>query len=102
MQSRFDTEARIAVTQAADIARELDHAEVGPDHLLLGLLANPRGTAYSALTDHGLTLDAARAIVAERHVDPVGESEAGEGPAPSAYDDDREALRAIGIVLDRV
>ena len=102
MQSRFDTEARIAVTQAADIARELGHREVGPDHLLLGLLANPRGTAYTALTDHGLTLDTARDIVAERHVDPVDQTEPGEEPETSAYDDDREALRAIGIDLDRV
>jgi len=102
MNTRFDTEARIAVTQAADIARELGHREVGPDHLLLGLLANPRGTAYATLTDHGLALGAARDLVAERHVDPVEETEPGEEPETSAYDDDREALRAIGIDLDRV
>ena len=81
MQSRFDTEARIAVAQAADIARELGHTEVGPDHLLLGLLANARGTAYAALTDHGLRLDAAREIVADQHVDPVDEP---EPPTPTA------------------
>jgi hypothetical protein len=105
MQSRFDTEARIAVTQAADIARELGHTEVGPDHLLLGLLANARGTAYAALTDHGLRLDAARQIVADQHVDPVDEPETAESDsqaAPTSYDEDREALRAIGIDLDRV
>jgi hypothetical protein len=102
MYTRFDTDARVAATQAADIARELGHREVGPDHLLLGLLANPRGTAYAALWDHGLHLDSAREIVAERHVDPVDETEPGEEPETSAYDDDREALRAIGIDLDRV
>ena len=103
MHSRFDTEARIAVAQAADIARELGHTEVGPDHLLLGLLANPRGTAYAALTDHGLRLDAAREIVAAQHVDPVDESETGDAEtAPTSYDEDREALRAIGIDLERV
>ncbi len=106
MNTRFDTEARIAVTQAADIARELGHREVGPDHLLLGLLANPRGTAYAALTEHGLSLDPARDLVAQTrvqtHVDPVDEPEPGEEPETSAYDDDREALRAIGIDLDRV
>ena len=107
MQSRFDTEARIAVAQAADIARELGHTEVGPDHLLLGLLANARGTAYAALTDHGLRLDAAREIVAAQHVDPVDEPDTdgddrGRRPAPTSYDEDREALRAIGIDLDRV
>ena len=107
MQSRFDTEARIAVAQAADIARELGHTEVGPDHLLLGLLANARGTAYAALTDHGLRLDAAREIVAAQHVDPVDEPETAEvdgdaDTAPTSYDEDREALRAIGIDLDLV
>jgi hypothetical protein len=107
MQSRFDTEARIAVAQAADIARELGHTEVGPDHLLLGLLANARGTAYAALTDHGLRLDAAREIVAAQHVDPVDEPanadvEDDADSAPTSYDEDREALRAIGIDLDRV
>ncbi len=107
MQSRFDTEARIAVAQAADIARELGHTEVGPDHLLLGLLANARGTAYAALTDHGLRLDAAREIVAAQHVDLVDEPETPDidgdaDAAPTSYDEDREALRAIGIDLDRV
>ena len=107
MNTRFDTEARIAVTQAADIARELGHREVGPHHLLLGLLANPRGAAYAALTEHGLRLDAARDLVARSHADgrrscrrarPGGPT----SPQTSAYDDDREALRAIGIDLDRV
>jgi len=102
MQSRFDTEARIAVTQAADIARELGHTEVGPDHLLLGLLANARGTAFAVLTDHGLRLDTAREVVATHHVDPVDEPESDDDPTPTSYDDDREALRAIGIDLDRV
>ena len=106
MHPRFDTEARIAVAQAADIARELAHTEVGPDHLLLGLLANPRGTAYAALTDHGLRLDAAREIVAAQHVDHVPDHQQDpetDRPAEqTSYDDDREALRAIGIDLDRV
>jgi hypothetical protein len=107
MQTRFDTEARIAVTQAADIARELGHREVGPGHLLAGLLANPRGTAYAALHDHGLELEPTRALVATHHVDPEAESDhdhdSGEQSADSAgYDEDREALKAIGIDLDRV
>ena len=101
MHTRFDTESRIAVAQATDIARELGHREVGPGHLLLGLLANPRGTAYAALWDHGVNLDAARDLVATHHVDPEpepdDEPEQGEG-----YDEDREALKAIGIDLDRV
>jgi hypothetical protein len=103
MHTRFDTESRIAVAQAADIAREMGHREIGPGHLLLGLLANPRGTAYAALWDHGLNLDTARDLVAANHVDPEPEPDhtTGPGSAPG-YDDDREALEAIGIDLDRV
>jgi hypothetical protein len=103
MNSRFDTESRIAVAQATDIARELGHREVGPDHLLLGLLANPRGTAYAALWDHGINLDSARDLVAAHHVDPEPETDESREPedAPD-YAEDREALKAIGIDLDRV
>jgi len=106
MQTRLDTESRIAVAQATDIARELGHGEVGPGHLLLGLLANPRGTAYAALWDHGINLDTARDLVAQHHVEPEpqpdesGESDA--SPQTPDYAEDREALKAIGIDLDRV
>jgi len=102
MYTRFDTESRIAVAQATDIARELGHREVGPGHLLLGLLANPRGTAYAALRDHGLDLDGAREIVATHHVEADPEPEDAADGETRGYDDDREALKAIGIDLDRV
>jgi hypothetical protein len=105
MHTRFDTESRIAVAQAADIARELGHREVGPGHLLLGLLANPRGTAYAALRDHGIDLDSAREIVATHHVETEPDTDdthdAPEGDT-GGYAEDREALKAIGIDLDRV
>ena len=105
MYTRFDTESRIAVAQATDIARELGHQEVGPGHLLLGLLANPRGTAYVALRDHGLDLDSARETVATHHVEAEPEPQdtgAAGGGETSGYAEDREALKAIGIDLDRV
>lgn len=103
MHTRFDTEARVAVAQAVDITRELGHQEVGPGHLLLGLLANPRGAAYAALRDHGINLDGAREIVATHHVDAGSETdETTESGESSGYAEDREALKAIGIDLDRV
>jgi hypothetical protein len=106
MHTRFDTESRIAVAQATDIARELGHREVGPGHLLLGLLANPRGTAYAALRDHGLDLDTARDLVAQHHVEAEPETdepgESADSTAAPDYAEDREALKAIGIDLDRV
>jgi hypothetical protein len=105
MHTRFDTESKIAVTQAADIAHELGHRQVGPGHLLAGLLANPRGTAYAALRDHGLDLTAARDLVASHHLDeeadPDDDSREGADQG-RRYDEDRQALRAIGIDLDRV
>jgi Clp amino terminal domain, pathogenicity island component len=102
MHTRFDTESRIAVVQAADIARELGHHEVGPGHLLAGLLANPRGTAYAALHDHGLDLDTARDLVAAHHVEAETETGLDADGHAAGYDDDRDALAAIGIDLDRV
>jgi hypothetical protein len=103
MTSRFDTEARIAVAQATDIARELGHSQIGPDHLLLGLLANVRGPAYAALADHGLRLDAARDLVVTHHTEITDvETDADETERPAGLDEDREALRVIGIDLDRV
>jgi len=117
MYPRFDSEARIAVMQAIDEARELGHAEVRPDHVLLGLLANVRGRAYTLLTAHGLSFDSARALVAERHPEPEPATDAdastdtdinpdkGADKRPDSnpeLDADREALRAIGIDLDRV
>jgi Clp amino terminal domain, pathogenicity island component len=102
MHARFDTELRIAVAQATDIARELGHREVGPGHLLLGLLANPRGTAYAVLHDHGLDLDGAREIVVTHHVEAEPEPEDPDDDAAGGYAEDREALKAIGIDLDRV
>ena len=103
MSNRFDTESRIAVAQAADIAREMGHRQVGPGHLLVGLLANPRGAAYSALRDHGLDLDTTRDLVAAHHVDAEPEPDRSERDRPAGgYDEDRQALKAIGIDLDRV
>jgi hypothetical protein len=104
MHSRFDTEARIAVAQATDIARELGHSQVGPDHLLLGLLANMRGTAYAALADHGLRFDTARDLVVNVHAESDTRKEPNGEPSDAGdrLDEDRAALRAIGIDLDRV
>ena len=110
MFNRLNPEARIAVMQAIDEARELGHTEVGPDHVLLGLLANVRGETYALLNTHGLEFNSARTIVIDRH--PVSEATTEAEPGNSAdadsvraateLDEDRAALRAIGIDLDKV
>jgi ATP-dependent Clp protease ATP-binding subunit ClpC len=57
---RFTPEARAVVVLAQDQARGLGHAQVGTEHLLLGLIAEERGTAGRAFAKLGVTLDAAR------------------------------------------
>lgn len=99
----MNAEMRIALMQAMEERQELGHELLGPDHLLLGLLSNVRGTAYQVLTEHGVTYEWARRVVADKHED-VSADDADDDPAQSAdnLDEDREALRAIGIDLDKV
>src|SRR4051794_24875097 len=59
--SRFTPRARNVVVSAQNEARAASNAEIGPAHLVLGLLADPEGLAARAITDRGLTLDAVRA-----------------------------------------
>jgi hypothetical protein len=53
-------QARGVVRAARAAARALGHAEVDSSHLLLGLLAERRGAASSALNEIGVEFDAAR------------------------------------------
>ena len=106
MISRLDTQARIALMQAADEARDAGHPTVGPEHLLLGLLADRRSEAASLLLAHGLSFDGCREAVVTHHRDhpeaaPAPDEGHEDDPA-RAYAEDREALAALGIDLDRV
>jgi hypothetical protein len=60
--ARFTPRARTAVREAEDAARELRHASVGAEHLLLGLLSVPEGLAAKSLASMGVTR---AAVVAE-------------------------------------
>lgn len=62
---RFTPRARRAIVLAQEEARLLCHQYVGTEHLLLGLLAEGKGIAAQALQRAGMTLDSARAEVAE-------------------------------------
>lgn len=91
MFERFTTQARSAVVQAQDEARRLGSANVGTEHVLLGILGDPTCAGARVLTGLGLELeplrdDVARADRADR--------------APAAGDE--EALRTLGIDLDQV
>lgn len=66
MFERFSPRARTAVLQAVQHARQLGSPAVGPEHLLLGLLAVPESLAAQALADLGVDqADAVRRVQAE-------------------------------------
>ena len=63
MFERFTNQSRRVVVLAQEEARMLNHNYIGTEHLLLGLLHEGSGTAATALTSAGITLEAARAEV---------------------------------------
>ncbi len=58
-------DTRDVVSAATDQARQMGHARVGTEHLLLGLLAAADGAPAAALRAGGATLSAARHTVSE-------------------------------------
>jgi ATP-dependent Clp protease ATP-binding subunit ClpA len=60
MFERFTDAARRAVVLAQEEARRLNHAYIGPEHLLLGLAHGGAGVGGRALDAFGLTLDETR------------------------------------------
>ena len=61
----YSADARRVVSLATVEARQLGHARVGTEHLLLGLLADPDSDAAASLRAAGATLAGARFTVAE-------------------------------------
>ncbi|AXG80358.1 Clp protease N-terminal domain-containing protein [Streptomyces paludis] len=58
--SRFTDRARNIVVASQIEARKAHNQEITPEHLVLGLLAEPEGLAAKAIVDQGITLDAVR------------------------------------------
>jgi ATP-dependent Clp protease ATP-binding subunit ClpA len=87
---RFTRNARVAVMLASEEARELHDRETGSQHLLLGLLQAAGEDLSAVLTGYGITAEVVRARLAE--------TSAGD----QSFDEDAEALRAIGIDLGAV
>lgn len=74
MFERFDEGARRSVALAQHEARALGHDYIGTEHVLLGMLAEGKSVAAAALTEVGVSADAARAEVGQvvgrgRHTD---------------------------------
>ncbi|MFC9128824.1 Clp protease N-terminal domain-containing protein [Streptomyces sp. NPDC057099] len=62
--NRYTPRARNTVMAAHNEARSARNAEGLPEHLVLGLLAEPEGLAAKAITVQGVTLDALREAAA--------------------------------------
>lgn len=88
---RFTRDARAAVILAQEEARDLADHEIGSQHLLLGLLESAGDELSAVLSGYGLNADAVRARLVETST-----------TAGASFDEDADALRAIGIDLRAV
>jgi ATP-dependent Clp protease ATP-binding subunit ClpA len=92
MFERFTVQGREVVVRARHEARQCCHAHIGTEHLLLAMLSEDSGVAYTVLREAGLDGPRVRADV-QRLV----------GAPPKILDDeDAAALQTIGIDLDAV
>jgi ATP-dependent Clp protease ATP-binding subunit ClpA len=90
---RFTERAHRVMDLARVEAERAGHRYLGPEHVLLGLLAEGQSRAAGMLRAYGVDLAAARAALA--HL-----AEQGEVPAPRPSD--AELLGSLGIDLDAV
>lgn len=65
MFERFTDQARRVLVLAQEEARLLEHAFIGTEHILLGLIHGGEGIAAEVLTSLGLSLDTVREKVRE-------------------------------------
>jgi ATP-dependent Clp protease ATP-binding subunit ClpA len=75
--ARFTDRARNAVSRAQDEARSAGSPQVGPSHVVLGLVHEPQTLAGRCIGALGVPMDAVRA--AARESLQAGENGAGEG-----------------------
>ena len=93
MLERFSEQAHLVLDLARDEAERCGHRYLGPEHVLLGLLAEGHSAAARVLRAHGATLAAARAEL-------LGLAQQGVVPAPRPSD--AQLLGTLGIDLDAV
>ncbi len=87
---------------AAEEAERLRHKHIGTEHLLLGLLREPRSGVVEILGQHGITLETVRAAVARpSEADIEGEPNVGAAVPWSPVEDltDRAALHSAVLAL---
>jgi hypothetical protein len=69
--NRFTPRARNVVVAAQNAARESGHAEIKPEHLVLGLLSEPDAIAARTLVALGVSLDSVRESATGRLPEPA-------------------------------
>jgi ATP-dependent Clp protease ATP-binding subunit ClpA len=92
MFERFTDQARDVVVHAQEESRQLGHDFIGTEHLLLALLDPSAGATAAVLAHAGVDATAVRAAV-QRNL---------THPGTPLTEEDAEALKSIGIDLDRV
>src|SRR5829696_627744 len=90
---RFTEQAQRVLDLAQEEADRCGHRYLGPEHVLLGLLAEGQSGAARVLRATGVDLVAARAALARL---------AGQGVVPAPRPSDAELLSSMGIDLDAV
>jgi ATP-dependent Clp protease ATP-binding subunit ClpA len=88
---RFTEPAHRVLDLAREEAEWCGHRDLGPEHVLLGVLAEGQSRAAQLLRSHGLEMAATRAALA--HL-------ADQGVVPAPRSGDAELLGALGIDLD--
>ncbi len=66
MFERFTDTARRVIILAQDEARLMNHAHIGTEHLILGLISEETGVAARALESLGISLESVRSRVEEQ------------------------------------
>ena len=107
MFERFTRDDRMLMGFAMQEAGDLGHRQLGNDHLILGMLCNARSPLFGLLAEQGLTLANARETVRAYHAErdtaePDAADDDAQESAQQRYSEDREALRSIGIDLDKL
>jgi ATP-dependent Clp protease ATP-binding subunit ClpA len=90
---RFTEQAHLVVDLAREEAARAGHRYLGPEHVLLGVLAEGHSAAARAMRAHGIESATARAAL-------LGLSR--QGVVPSPRPSDAELLATLGIDLNAV
>ena len=89
---RFTPRARSIVVTSQNEARERGHAEIGPEHLVLGLLGEPEGLGARALVAQGVSPEAVRRAV-------TGSLPEASGELPALIPFDARARKALELTF---